>query len=82
MSLGYVLYSPRCIYSVGTRMACTTMCVGSIRVYIHIQRGAFGVARFDIRAIPEPLTVKRATVQGFTFFFYMGLCKHKYTSQL
>ena len=35
---------------------------------LHIGVG-FGVARFDIRALPEPQIVKRATVQDFTLFY-------------
>ena len=32
----------------------------------------FGVARFDLQGnSQEPLIVKRATMQGFTLFFYV-----------
>ena len=34
---------------------------------------AFGVARFDKMGSPEPLTVKRAIVQGFTLFLCLNL---------
>ena len=36
-------------------------------LYIHISAWGFGVARFDLQGhSQEPLTVERATVQGFT----------------
>jgi hypothetical protein len=42
--------------------------------YIHVSAWGFGVARFDLQGhSQEPLTVKRATVQGFTLFLCLRL---------
>ena len=42
--------------------------------YMNISAWGFGVARFDLQGhSQEPLTVKRATVQGFTLFYVFKL---------
>ena len=47
--------------------------------YIHISAWGFGVARFDLQGhSQEPLTVKRATVQGFTLFLCLKVCTSNY----
>ena len=42
--------------------------VGLQRDVVHIRRGASALLVSDIRALPEPQGVKRATAQGFTLF--------------
>ena len=46
-------------------VSCGVWCRGRV---IHIRRGALALLVSDIRALPEPQGVKRATVQGFTLF--------------
>ena len=65
---GYVIYMPHCAvqplvypYAIGLCWHCGGM--------MNISAWGFGVARFDLQGhSQEPLTVKRATVQGFTLF--------------
>ena len=52
----------------------TPMVLWVLRLYIYISAWGFVVARFDLQGHSyEPLTVERATVQGFTLF----LCLHQ-----
>ena len=70
---GYVIYMPHCavqplvhLYAIGLCWHCGGM--------MNISAWGFGVARFDLQGhSQEPLTVKRATVQGFTLFLCLQL---------
>ena len=71
MPRGCVVHIPQIPYShwcIPTPLAT----IGIVGV-LYISAWGFGVARFDKQGILQPLTVKRATVQGFTLFLCLDL---------
>ena len=76
MPHGCVIYTFLCFTADGHWCTCMPKANFwySRMLYIYIRRGVSEVARFDIRATSyEPLSVKRATMQGFTSFLYLYL---------